>query len=308
MKTSIILPVFNGADFIKDTIESIKVQKGTWELIIVDDCSSDKTNEIVSKYISSNIFYFSNPVNIGVMETMNRAISFCTGDIIRLFSHDDLMLEDDLLSNMNYLYKNPDIGICFSNHLKIDEFGSVWGNSSIDEIERNAILPLKMSGCEAAKYLYLFGCISGTQSNITVRKNVFSEFSFDKNMKYVGDFHFLSTAGIKYGIGYNTDITCKIRFHKNNTSRKGDFSLRKMIEISNVVNHLFSCMSFSDYKKATSSFPKIYGYQFQKIILKNFFKLKFEYIQKFIELFGCKNLILSLMYALKKYFILKIFK
>jgi glycosyltransferase involved in cell wall biosynthesis len=293
MKTSIILPVYNGAEFISETIDSILVQSGNWELIIMDDCSTDKTKEIVTNFISSNIFYYSNSENLGVMETMNRAISYAKGDFIRLFSHDDIMLENDLSSNLNYLINNPDIGICFSNHLKIDEFGNSWGDSSIDEKNRNELLPKKIKNFEAAKYLFKFGCISGTQSNITIRRNVLLDYKFNPNMKYVGDFYFLATAGIIYGIGYNTDLTCKVRFHKNNTSRLGDNSISKMIEISYITKHLLNSMQNADFKFYSKRFSSIYGYQYQKIVFKNIAKLEFKHLQTFIKLFGFKNFISS---------------
>ncbi len=301
MKTSIILPVYNGAEFISETIDSILKQSGNWELIIMDDCSTDNTKEIVTSYVSNNIFYHCNPENLGVMETMNRAISYADGDFIRLFSHDDIMLEDDLTCNINYLLNNPDIGICFSNHIKIDHFGNILGDSSVDELERNLILPQKIKNEEAAKFLYIFGCISGTQSNITVRSNVFLNYTFERQMKYVGDFYFLATAGVIYGIGYNKATTCKIRFHKNNTSRIGDFSINKMIEMSYITKHLLSCMNSGDSIKLSRKFSSIYGYQFQKIIIKNLTKLEFKHLTTFLKLFGFKNFIFSFCISILKF-------
>ena len=73
---SIIMPSYNTADFIEETISSVLVQTyENWELIIVDDCSTDNTDEIIAPYLADvRIKYIKNEKNSGAAVSRNRAL------------------------------------------------------------------------------------------------------------------------------------------------------------------------------------------------------------------------------------------
>lgn len=72
---SIIMPSYNTAKFISKTIESVLEQTyKNWELLIVDDCSTDNTDEIVSKYDDDRIIYLKNKKNSGAAVSRNKAL------------------------------------------------------------------------------------------------------------------------------------------------------------------------------------------------------------------------------------------
>ena len=72
---SVIMPSFNTAKFISETIESVLAQTYTnWELIIVDDCSADNTDEVVKPYLTDGrIKYLKNEKNSGAADSLNYA-------------------------------------------------------------------------------------------------------------------------------------------------------------------------------------------------------------------------------------------
>ena len=71
---SVIMPSYNTADYIADSIKSVISQTyQTWELIIVDDCSTDNTDDIVSYFSDNRIKYMKNKKNMGAAATRNRA-------------------------------------------------------------------------------------------------------------------------------------------------------------------------------------------------------------------------------------------
>lgn len=77
---SIIMPSYNTASFISKTIESVLNQTyKNWELLIVDDCSTDDTDEIVSKYNDKRIVYLKNEKNSGAAISRNRALRNAKG-------------------------------------------------------------------------------------------------------------------------------------------------------------------------------------------------------------------------------------
>lgn len=79
---SIIMPSYNTGKFIRQTIESVFAQSYTnWELIIVDDCSPDNTDEVVKPFLSDQrIKYLKNEKNSGAAVSRNRALREAKGD------------------------------------------------------------------------------------------------------------------------------------------------------------------------------------------------------------------------------------
>ena len=90
---SIIMPSYNTERFIKDTIESVLAQSYTnWELIIVDDCSTDNTDAIVSPYLADErISYIKNDTNSGAAVSRNRALREAKGKWVAFLDSDDLL-------------------------------------------------------------------------------------------------------------------------------------------------------------------------------------------------------------------------
>ena len=301
--TSILLPIYNGEKYIVETIESILLQEGDWELIIQDDCSTDTTSILVEKYLNKKIKYFKNEKSLKCFGTLNAAVSNSTGELLRLFSHDDIMLENDILISEQYMNNNTDVGLCFTNYDMIDEIGQIT-SSSFEFYKRNIELPSKMKGQQAAWLLYKWGCISGTQSNITMRRDVYNAIGgFNSSMLYVGDFYLLATVGVQFGIGYCLDKTCQIRFHAEQTSKQGQKSQLKNGEMKIVLDVLLEAMSHKINSLAKSKFAQWYGYQMINNPLKSIYRFQFISMIEFVKLFGFKNFILSFFYMVKNVFV-----
>ena len=89
---SIITPSYNTAKFIGKTIESVQNQTyQNWEMIIVDDCSTDNTDEVIDGYLSDQrIKYIKNEKNSGAAVSRNRALRETKGKWIAFLDSDDL--------------------------------------------------------------------------------------------------------------------------------------------------------------------------------------------------------------------------
>ena len=105
---SIIMPSYNTAEYITDSINSVIAQTyKNWELIIVDDCSTDETDSIVSSFLSDpRIRYYKNNKNSGAALTRNRAISLSRGEWIAFLDSDDLWLPNKLEEQLDFMVKN----------------------------------------------------------------------------------------------------------------------------------------------------------------------------------------------------------
>lgn len=111
-KVSIITPSYNTAKFIEETINSVLSQTYTdWELIIVDDCSNDNTDEIVAKYNDSRIIYIKNETNSGAAVSRNRALREASGKWIAFLDSDDLWDKNKLQKQIDFMEQN---GYAFS--------------------------------------------------------------------------------------------------------------------------------------------------------------------------------------------------
>lgn len=106
---SIIMPNYNSEDFISESIESVINQTYTnWELIIVDDCSTDRSVDIIRKFMISDnrIKLIINNRNIGAALSRNKAIEVANGEFIAFLDSDDLWLENKLEYQITYMIKN----------------------------------------------------------------------------------------------------------------------------------------------------------------------------------------------------------
>ncbi len=119
---SIIMPSWNTAEFISESIQCVIDQTyKNWELLIVDDCSTDNTDEVVKKYLADKrIKYFKNEKNCGAALTRNKAMREAQGEWIAFLDSDDLWTPEKLMIQIMFMKK---YGFVFSYHEyeKIDE-------------------------------------------------------------------------------------------------------------------------------------------------------------------------------------------
>lgn len=127
---SIIMPSYNTGRFIKETIESVLAQSyPTWELIIVDDCSTDDTDDVVSQYLADErIRYIKNDTNSGAAVSRNRALREAKGKWIAFLDSDDLWEPDKLQKQISFMRDNG-YHFSYTNYIEIDEESNANGKS-----------------------------------------------------------------------------------------------------------------------------------------------------------------------------------
>jgi len=105
---SVVMATYNGAALIEQSIDSILSQTyHDFEFIIVDDCSTDNTREIIAAYQDSRLRVISNETNLGVAAARNRAFSAVRGPYIALIDHDDLSFPTRLAKQVAHLQAHP---------------------------------------------------------------------------------------------------------------------------------------------------------------------------------------------------------
>lgn len=118
---SIIMPSYNTSRFICETVDSVLAQTYTnWELIIVDDCSSDNTDELIANYGDPRIRYLKNEQNSGAAVSRNRALREAKGRWIAFLDSDDLWERDKLAKQISFMQTHQ-YHFSYTEYRQIDE-------------------------------------------------------------------------------------------------------------------------------------------------------------------------------------------
>lgn len=110
---SIVTPAYNAGSFIAETIKSVLAQTyGNFEMIIVDDGSTDNTAEVIRSFSDPRIRYLHQK-NAGQSSARNAAIAVARGKYIALLDHDDIFYPNKLAEQVAYMEAHPDCGFCY---------------------------------------------------------------------------------------------------------------------------------------------------------------------------------------------------
>lgn len=127
-RVSIGLAVYNGEHFLPETLDSILSQTySDFELIICDNCSADRTEEICRSYVQRDprICYHRNPINIGAPRNFNRAFSLSRGEYFKWSGADDLCAPELLERCVRVLEERPEVVLAYPKTRLIDEHGAL---------------------------------------------------------------------------------------------------------------------------------------------------------------------------------------
>lgn len=125
MKVNVILITYNHAEYIRQTLESILMQETIHdiEIIVADDCSPDKTVDIIREYQDKTSFTFKflpNTHNLGYNMNYKRAFVACTGDYIAIMEGDDYWVKSNHLQNhIDHLEKQYDSSMSYNRHIRL---------------------------------------------------------------------------------------------------------------------------------------------------------------------------------------------
>jgi glycosyltransferase involved in cell wall biosynthesis len=129
-RVSIGLPVFNGENYIREALDSILAQTyPDFELIISDNASTDRTEEICRAYAAKDerVRYFRNDRNLGAARNYNRVFELSSGEYFKWAAHDDVCAPEFLERCVEVLDREPGVSVCYPMTKLIDECGQVRG-------------------------------------------------------------------------------------------------------------------------------------------------------------------------------------
>ena len=119
---SVIMSVYNGETYLAEAIESVRKQTfQNWELIIINDCSTDSTGEILADFSlrDERIKVHTNEVNLKLPASLNKAISLCNGKYIARMDADDICLPDRFEKQYQFMEENNDVSLSSCRFLTV---------------------------------------------------------------------------------------------------------------------------------------------------------------------------------------------
>lgn len=122
---SVIIPTFNNAQYIQTAINSVLIQNVSYEIIVVDDCSNDGTDNVIKEYCNlKNFHYIRNKKNLGVAESRNIGVRKAVGYYIAFLDADDYWLYNKLEKQLALLLRVHGF-FCYTSRILMKEDGTL---------------------------------------------------------------------------------------------------------------------------------------------------------------------------------------
>jgi glycosyltransferase involved in cell wall biosynthesis len=127
-KISVLLPVYNSGTFLAQAIDSVLAQSfSDFELIVINDGSTDESETIISRYADARIVYVKNESNLGLIATLNKGLALCKGKFIARMDADDISLPQRFEKQVEFLEQYPEVAVVATKIVMIDQQGIETG-------------------------------------------------------------------------------------------------------------------------------------------------------------------------------------
>lgn len=227
---SVALCTYNGAQFIREQLNSILCQTtNVDEIVICDDGSSDDTLSIINSYCSKTdiIRVYQNQDKLGVSKNFQKAIDLCHGDLIFLSDQDDIWQANKVQTFVDYFNNNPSISVCFSNAFLTNPDGTIISdrpNKLWDYTFNHSYRKIFDKGFPLECFLGGASTVRTTGATMAVRSKFLKENPFIHlcNEEVMHDFAIVLLAAEQTTIGYINEPLIKYRLHPSQTCGLSD--------------------------------------------------------------------------------------
>ena len=226
---SVVIPTYNSAQYLPETIESVLWQSWQdFEIIIVDDGSTDNTQEVVGAFKSNKIRYIRQENSGGPSKPRNVGIHHARGKYISLFDSDDIMSKNKLEEAVAFLERHSDLGFLFANFVVCNERGESFPGTHLDEYQTFRDLPKEQVGEKwfiiesalAYKSLFFQNYI-GTSGTVVPKEVFLSVGKFDESLAGPEDRDMWLRITKRHAIGYLDIIGHQYRRRETGITGRG---------------------------------------------------------------------------------------
>ncbi|AOT09721.1 glycosyltransferase family 2 protein [Pseudoalteromonas luteoviolacea] len=195
---SCILPVYNGEKYLKESIESILSQScNDFELIIINDCSTDSTEEICMEYqFDERVKYVKNEKNLRLPASLNKGFELAKGRYLTWTSDDNRFLKNAFSKLSAQLQQNEQVGLVYADQYAIDAAGNV-----IEENRRPAVEDIFNKNPVGACFMY--------------KKEALEKLGgYNTDLFLVEDYEYWLRISVNYPVLHLQELLYEYRFHE----------------------------------------------------------------------------------------------
>jgi len=242
---SVILPVYNGKPYLEASIKSLLAQElEEFELLILDDCSTDGSMAYLEGLHDHRIRLFKNESNKGLFYNLNLLAKKTTTPLIKLWSQDDIMYPSCLYEFVEFFRVYPQVGFAYSGIHNIDENGNVKQKDYGDDT------PQIISTDLHARIAFFTGSIAGNIANVCISKKAMEQVGmFNEGMKISADFDMWVRLAKNHDTGFIPQKLVQLRDHDKQLSRNASLYINHVKEDMIVYRNLLSYVSPSIAKE-----------------------------------------------------------
>lgn len=202
------MPVYNSEKYLNEAIDSILNQTfSDFELIIINDGSTDGSENIILSYNDNRIKYFVNEKNIGILHTRLRMIAKAKGQYIAYLDNDDIAMTDRFEKEVEFLDNNPDYALCGAWGIMIGSDGKYLKKMNLSANDEDIKSNLLFSNCFI-------------QSSMMFRRDILVQNPYDEAFPLAKDYNLWCILSEKYKLKNLSAHLVKYRWHATNESLK----------------------------------------------------------------------------------------
>jgi len=275
------MPSYNHAAFVEKAVRSAMEQKGVdFELLVIDDGSTDESPKILQKLSEELGFYFLSRENKGMVPTLNELAGLAKGKYIRTLASDDIMPAGCLKMQFDYMEANPESPVCFG------QIKRIFPNGELEE--KPWARYLKNMPSVSFEDLFLFkreihGCSE------FIRYSAFSSVGGYSQKFKIEDLPLWLALSSKYGnLPIIPNVVCHYRIHANekNMHKQITFIHTQFLEIiAEYKSHKLYCKSLQSLKSGWFSYLAYSNKKEAFLRLPEFFSFSWVFFRRFPKLF-----------------------
>lgn len=233
-EVSVIIPTYNSATYIVESIDSVLRQTHpASQILVIDDGSSDNTRALVTQYRDSRIQYISTP-HAGVSAARNKGLDLAAGSFIAFLDADDRWRPKMLERQLSILLQSEEIVYSFTNFIRFDhQSGAVLGDqfTYYDELKTLSLIVHEghsdfiLDG-DAFSSIVRFGEIPAYTQCMTFRADLIRDLRFNESLRKCEDTEFVLRATMRGRVAGTADVLAEVRRHNSNVTK--DISLMSL--------------------------------------------------------------------------------
>ena len=277
-KFSILMNCYNCEKYLKEALDSIFSQTfQSWEIVFVDNCSTDRSSEIAKSY-GEKLIYRKTDNLIPLGEARNFGLQYCNSEYLAFLDTDDIWFPEKLATQFKIFEKDSNVQMIYGGAIWIDEVGKQIG----ERVPKKSKDPFKQNLIQ----------YEINMQSVAIRKNI--EIDFRDDHKFSPDFDLF----MKILSKYKTEIISEsiVKYRKLTSSLTSKTIDRWWVETKESLDDIFQDSNISEkyIEEKKLAYAKVQYYKAQYLISKN----RFKEARKELKIYSSLNKIYKILYFL----------